>query len=144
MTTLHQLRPLVVEASAQLRAARRLATDIAEPTASEVLQVVATDAERDCVLLRRLLAGALDALQAPRCGAAPGSQAAIAEIRDLAKAASSHGRGLRLLARSERDLGRVPNAMLLEAAADNSDTSARLLMELGWYLARVAQIVRGV
>lgn len=130
----HQLEALEADASAQLRAARRLATDIAEPTASEVLEIVARDAERDCALVRRLLAGALDALRFSVSGAPRLSETAIAEISSLAQATRSHGRGLHALARSERDRDHAPIAILLQAAADNSDTRAHLLVELGRYL----------
>ena len=134
---LHRIRTVVLDESVALRAYRRLADEITDPTGGVVLGLLAHDVEQDRTLLQRIVAGALDALTPPCPQAArhtTGSADAVREIQALKHASRMRAQQLSDLACSERGLDRAPLAMLLDAMASNADKHALLLEELGGYL----------
>ena len=84
-------------------------------------------------MLRRISAGALDVLQQTSLPVVGGCCDAEG-IDTLARAAARRAQELQSLARSERDVGSEPLAMLLEAMAAGSDKDSRLLENLASYL----------
>ena len=123
-SVLERLDALTERESSCLRAYRRLAGAIADPACGVILGLLARETEEDRALLRRLVAGALDALSAP---AAPASGHELTELEALSRAAHACADELRELQRRERDAGESTICLLLDALANDSERHAHLL-----------------
>jgi hypothetical protein len=121
-----RLDAVTAKESTCLQAYRRLAQDIADPMTGVILGLLERETNEDRSLLRRIAAGALDALSAPasaRCG----SEHELAQLEALSRSARACAAELRDIECQERDAGDNTICLLLDALANDSDRHAHLL-----------------
>jgi hypothetical protein len=121
---LERLNALTARESSCLLAYRLLAQEIADPATGVILGLLARETEEDRALLRRLVAGALDALSAPAC-ATRGQD--LARLEELSRTERACADELRELQCRQGESGDTAVCLLLDALANDSDRHAHLL-----------------
>jgi hypothetical protein len=136
----HRTRAVLSEDLAAEQTYRQLARDLNDPAADLVLGLLVRETQERCVLLQRIVDGALGdlATSAPAAASlatdAARVQAVCLDIQELVRGCRRHADQLRGLACAERGRGHAPLGAILDTLARDSDKHGSLLLELGCYL----------